>query len=33
MGTHRIGAGGLWEHITYQGLDSESIITKIREFV
>jgi transketolase C-terminal domain/subunit len=33
MGTHRIGAGGLWEHITHQGLDSESIITKIREFV
>jgi transketolase C-terminal domain/subunit len=33
MGTHRIGAGGLWEHVTYQGLDSESIITKIREFV
>lgn len=33
LGTHKIGAGGLWEHMAYQGIDSESIITKIREFV
>jgi transketolase C-terminal domain/subunit len=33
VGTHKIGAGGLWEHMAYQGIDSESIITKIREFV
>lgn len=33
LGTHRIGAGGLWEHMAYQGIDSESIITKIRQFV
>jgi transketolase C-terminal domain/subunit len=33
LGTQKIGAGGLWEHMAYQGIDSESIITKIREFV
>jgi len=33
MGTHRIGGGGLWEHMAHQGLDTESIIAKIRAFV
>jgi transketolase C-terminal domain/subunit/transketolase N-terminal domain/subunit len=33
IGTHRIGAGGLWEHIHYQGLDSDAIIAKVRELL
>ena len=33
MGTHRIGGGGLWEHMAHQGLDVDSIIAKIRAFV
>jgi transketolase C-terminal domain/subunit len=33
IGTHRIGSGGLWEHMAHQGIDSENIITKIRELV
>ncbi|HKU44506.1 MAG TPA: transketolase C-terminal domain-containing protein [Polyangiales bacterium] len=33
IGTHREGAGGLWEHMAHQGLDAESIIAKIRAFV
>jgi transketolase C-terminal domain/subunit/transketolase N-terminal domain/subunit len=33
VGSHKHGAGGLWEHMAHQGIDSESIITKIREFV
>jgi transketolase C-terminal domain/subunit len=33
MGSHRLGAGGLWEHIAYQGLDTDNIIAKIRAFV
>jgi transketolase len=33
IGTHRIGGGGLWEHMAHQGIDIENIITKIREFV
>lgn len=33
IGAHRVGAGGLWEHMAHQGIDSESIITKIRAFV
>ena len=30
LGTHRLGAGGLWEHIHHQGLDSDAIIAKVR---
>ena len=33
IGTHRLGAGGLWEHIHFQGLDSDAIIAKIRELL
>jgi transketolase C-terminal domain/subunit len=33
IGSHRLGAGGLWEHMAHQGIDAESIITKIRAFV
>ncbi|KAG6853310.1 hypothetical protein C0991_005236 [Blastosporella zonata] len=31
MGTTREGCGGLWEQIPYQGLDSQSIILKIKQ--
>jgi transketolase C-terminal domain/subunit len=30
LGTHRLGAGGLWEHIHHQGLDSDAILAKVR---
>jgi transketolase C-terminal domain/subunit len=33
LGTHRLGAGGLWEHITHQGLDSDAIAAKIRTLI
>jgi transketolase C-terminal domain/subunit len=31
LGTHLLGAGGLWEHVAHQGLSSEAIIAKVRE--
>jgi len=31
LGTHKIGNGGLWEHMPYQGLDPDSILAKIQE--
>lgn len=31
LGSSRIGDGGLWEHITHQGLDPDSIAAHIRE--
>jgi transketolase len=31
LGTSKIGNGGLWEHIPYQGLGPESIIEKVEE--
>jgi transketolase len=33
IGTYRAGAGGLWEHVAHQGIDSDAIIAKIRSFV
>jgi transketolase len=33
LGTHRHGAGGLWEQMTHQGLDPDQIIEKVRSFV
>jgi transketolase C-terminal domain/subunit len=30
MGTHLLGAGGLWEHMGRQGLDPENILAKAR---
>jgi transketolase len=30
LGTHRSGEGGLWEHVKHQGLDSDSIVAKLR---
>jgi transketolase C-terminal domain/subunit len=33
LGTHRHGAGGLWEHMQHQGLDPDAIIAKLRAFV
>jgi transketolase C-terminal domain/subunit len=30
IGTHRHGGGGLWEHMTHQGLDSDAIVARIR---
>ncbi|MEY4581221.1 MAG: hypothetical protein RL701_5924 [Pseudomonadota bacterium] len=30
LGTHRLGAGGLWEQMDHQGLDSDAIIAKVR---
>jgi transketolase C-terminal domain/subunit len=33
LGTHRSGAGGLWEQMTHQGLDPDQIIAKVRAFV
>jgi transketolase len=31
VGTHREGCGGLWQHMGYQGIDSEQLQAKIRE--
>jgi transketolase C-terminal domain/subunit len=33
IGSHRMGGGGLWEHMAHQGIDTDSIIAKIRSFV
>lgn len=33
LGTHLHGAGGLWEHIHHQGLDSDAIIAKLRTLI
>ncbi|KAG5351917.1 hypothetical protein C0989_004555 [Termitomyces sp. Mn162] len=33
IGTTREGCGGLWEQIPYQGLDPESIVSKIKQLV
>ena len=33
LGTHLLGAGGLWEHIKHQGLDSDAIVAKVRSLV
>jgi transketolase C-terminal domain/subunit len=33
LGVHRPGAGGLWEHVAHQGLDSDSIAAKIRSLI
>lgn len=33
MGTTREGCGGLTEQIFFQGLDPQSIITKIQSFI
>lgn len=33
IGSHRLGSGGLWEQMHHQGLDSDSIVEKIRSFV
>jgi transketolase C-terminal domain/subunit len=33
IGTHRVGGGGLWEHMVHQGIDSDAIIAKIRSFI
>ncbi|MBI3032788.1 transketolase [Candidatus Woesearchaeota archaeon] len=33
LGTHKLGAGGIYEHIPYQGLDSESVVKKVKEMV
>lgn len=33
IGTHLHGAGGLWEHIPHQGLDSDAIIAKLRTLI
>jgi transketolase C-terminal domain/subunit len=33
LGTHLLGAGGLWEHIAHQGLDSDSIIAKVKSLL
>jgi transketolase C-terminal domain/subunit len=30
LGTHRIGNGGLWEHLAHQGIDSDSIVAQVR---
>jgi transketolase len=30
IGTHRGGGGGLWEHVTHQGIDPDAIIAKVR---
>ena len=30
LGTHRLGDGGLWEHIDHQGLASDAIAAKVR---
>ncbi|MBI1373017.1 MAG: transketolase [Phycisphaera sp.] len=31
IGVNKVGNGGLWEHMPYQGLDPDSIIAKVRE--
>jgi transketolase len=31
LGTTRLGGGGLWEQIAYQGLDPDSIVRRVRE--
>ncbi len=31
IGVNKVGNGGLWEHMGYQGLDPESIMAKIKE--
>jgi transketolase C-terminal domain/subunit len=31
VGTHREGCGGLWQHMGYQGVDSNELQAKIRE--
>ncbi|MCX7592796.1 MAG: transketolase [Fischerella sp.] len=33
LGIHKEGCGGLWEQFPHQGLDPESIIKKVKEFV
>jgi transketolase C-terminal domain/subunit/transketolase N-terminal domain/subunit len=33
LGTHLLGAGGLWEHIAHQGLDSDAIAAKVRSLI
>lgn len=33
LGVHRPGAGGLWEHVAHQGLDSDSIVAKVRGLI
>jgi transketolase len=33
LGTHKEGSGGLWEQYPHQGLDSDSIIAKVKELV
>jgi len=33
LGTHQLGAGGLWEQVPQQGLSSESIVAKVRELL
>jgi transketolase len=33
LGTHKHGAGGLWEHMAHQGLDPDAILSKVRSFV
>jgi transketolase len=33
LGTHKEGCGGLWEQYPHQGLDPESIMSKVKELV
>jgi len=33
MGSTRAGNGGLWEHMTHQGIDPDSIVAKVRELL
>lgn len=33
LGTHREGCGGLWEQFPHQGIDSNGIISKVKELV
>ncbi len=33
LGTHKEGSGGLWEQFLHQGIDSESIINKVKNLV
>jgi transketolase len=33
VGTHKEGCGGLWEQYPYQGLDPESIISKVKSLI